>query len=80
MENNREKRSFAIYLAAVLTTIAAGLDTMVGMAAGWPVYIYFIVWIQMAAIVVTAVNTKVPLKAQALVFSLCVWNLSLIHI
>lgn len=78
MENNREKRSFAIYLAAVLTTIAAGLDTMVGMAAGWPVYIYFIVWIQMAAIVVTAVNTKVPLKAQALVFSLCVWNTTFI--
>ncbi|MGN0401124.1 MAG: ATP-binding protein [Acetatifactor sp.] len=74
MENKKEKRSFAVYLAAALTTIAAYLDTRIGISAGWPVYIYIIVWGQMAAIIATAVITRVPLKVQSVIFALCTWN------
>ena len=63
------RRKPEVYVAALLTASAATFDTIIGIKCGWPTYVYWVIWIQMAIIIYTAIDIRVPLKIQSLIFS-----------
>lgn len=67
MENN--KRNAGVYFAAFLTTCAAIFDTFIGVMNCWPSYVYWVIWVQMAIIILTAVHTRLSLRLQSVIFS-----------
>ena len=74
MENKRNDRNIIVYIAAMLTALAAIIDTLIALNSQWPLYFYFVIWIQMAIIIFTAVYKRIPLKVQSVIFALCVWH------
>ena len=63
------RRKPEVYVAALLTASAATFDTIIGIKCGWPTYVYWVIWIQMAIIIYTAIDIRVTLKIQSLIFS-----------
>lgn len=71
MKMKREPRGATVYFASILCTVAAVLVTVNGLLAGWPTYIYYVIWPQMILILLTAIDRRVPLRVQAVIFSIC---------
>lgn len=71
MEKNKEPRNHGVYLAALLCTVAAVILTVIGAMEEWPQYVYAVIWVQMAVIILTAVDKRVPFRLQSVIFSVC---------
>ena len=69
MEYNNGGRSIAIYLSAILCTLADVQLTILGVFSKWPGYVYFIFWIQMVIIIVTLIDKRVPIRIQGFLYS-----------
>jgi len=63
-------RSAELYVATFLCTIADLLVTKFGVRSGWPKYVYYVFWVQMAVIIITLLINKIPVKIQGLIFSI----------
>ena len=68
MKYKTEKRTAEIYLATILCLGSAVMVTIMGVAVQWPAYVYWIVWLQMAVIVYTVFDKRVPLRIQSMLF------------
>ena len=66
---NIKLKSTEVYVAALLCLFAAVIDTIIAAYEGWPLYFFFVVWIQMGIIIVTAIDDRVSKKVQAYLFS-----------
>lgn len=68
MKNKTEKRTAEVYLATILCLGSAAMVSIMGVAVQWPAYVYGIVWLQMAVIVYTVFDKRVPLRIQSMLF------------
>lgn len=70
----KNRRKAEVYVAALLTASAALFDTVIGIKVNWPSYVFWVIWIQMAIIIYTAIDVRISLKVQSIIFSTCLFS------
>jgi len=62
-------RNMGIYVTTLLCIFANILLTMHGAVSNWPTYTYYVFWIQMAIILYTLFDKRVPIKLQGILYA-----------
>ena len=64
-----KRKSTAVYVATLLCLCANILDTVIAFYEEWPLYFYFIAWLQMVIIIATVFYDGIPEKIQSYIFA-----------
>ncbi len=69
MERNQiNGRKIEHYVTTILCLMADIVLTIYGVHEGWPTYVYYVFWIQMALIIITLLIQRIPARIQGLIY------------
>ncbi len=73
MENKKTDtsgRNMGIYISTLLCTSALVVLTVMANVGNWPTHFYVITWIQMAIIIYTVIDKRIPITVQGIIYGL----------
>ena len=74
MDGRNNGRSFEVYMATVLTVVAAGMLTGIAVIGHWPAPFFLLLWGQMAIILGTLLHKRIPIQIQGYIFASLITN------
>lgn len=70
----KNKRDIGVYVSTGLCTLSALLLTIDGFIGMWPMYVFYVIWIQMAIIIYSAIDSAFPIKLQSILYAIFTCN------